>query len=120
MWEPESRLRVARCWCNGCETIEGISEPKDGKHDPPDLHWFCTCFAGQCCDADQLRCESRCARDSVVEKDLGRGTPVLELPCDGDTGYPGMAWHDGLLWISYYSSHEGKTSIYLAKIRLDS
>jgi len=24
-----------------------------------------------------------------------------------------------ILWISYYSSHEGKTSIYMAKIKLD-
>ena len=31
--------------------------------------------------------------------------------------YPGMVWDDDLLWLSYYSSHEGKTSIYLAKIR---
>jgi hypothetical protein len=29
-----------------------------------------------------------------------------------------MVWHDGLLWISYYSSHEGKANIYLAKVRL--
>jgi hypothetical protein len=26
--------------------------------------------------------------------------------------------HDGLLWVSYYSSHEGKTNIYLAKVEL--
>lgn len=44
--------------------------------------------------------------------------PVLTLPSGGDTSYPGMVWRDGLLWLSYYSSHEGKTSIYLAKIRL--
>lgn len=43
--------------------------------------------------------------------------PVLELPSGGDTSYPGMVWHDGHLWVSYYSSHEGKTSIYLAKVR---
>jgi heat shock protein HslJ len=42
----------------------------------------------------------------------------LKLPSGGDTSYPGLAWHDGLLWVSYYSSHEGKTSIYLAKVRL--
>jgi hypothetical protein len=42
----------------------------------------------------------------------------LVLPSGGDCSYPGMVWHDGLLWLSYYSSHEGKTSIYLAKIRL--
>lgn len=45
-------------------------------------------------------------------------TPVLDLPSGGDTSYAGMVWHDDLLWISYYSSHEGKTSIYLAKVRL--
>lgn len=44
--------------------------------------------------------------------------PVLVLPSGGDTSYPGLVWHDGLLWMSYYSSHEGKTSIYLARIRL--
>ena len=25
---------------------------------------------------------------------------------------------DGVLWVSYYSSHEGKTSIYLARVKL--
>jgi len=44
--------------------------------------------------------------------------PVLTLPSGGDCSYPGLVWHEGLLWMSYYSSHEGKTSIYLAKIRL--
>ena len=44
-------------------------------------------------------------------------TPLLTLPSSGDSSYPGFVWHDGLLWMSYYSSHEGKTSIYLAKIR---
>lgn len=44
--------------------------------------------------------------------------PILTLPSGGDCSYPGMVWHDDLLWMSYYSSHEGKTNIYLAKIRL--
>lgn len=44
--------------------------------------------------------------------------PVLTLPSGGDCSYPGLVWHDGLLWMSYYSSHEGKTSIYIAKIEL--
>ena len=43
---------------------------------------------------------------------------VLALPSRSDTGYPGLVWHDGLLWMSYYSSHGGKTSVYLARIRL--
>ncbi len=60
--------------------------------------------------------------------------PVLELPGDGDCSYPGLAWHDGLLWISYYASPQGwamrrpgrhrgqrprcRAAIYLAKVQL--
>ena len=44
--------------------------------------------------------------------------PVLWLPSGGDCSYPGMVEHEGLLWMSYYSSHEGKTSIYLAQIEV--
>jgi hypothetical protein len=44
--------------------------------------------------------------------------PVLTLPSGGDTSYAGMAWHDGLLWVSYYASHEGKTAIYLARVKV--
>jgi hypothetical protein len=45
--------------------------------------------------------------------------PVLTLPSGGDCSYPGLVWHDDMLWMSYYSSHEGKTSIYLAKIAME-
>ncbi len=49
----------------------------------------------------------------------GQATPLLVLPSGGDTSYPGMALlPDGTLVLSYYSSHEGKASIYFAKIRL--
>jgi hypothetical protein len=44
--------------------------------------------------------------------------PVLTLPSGGDTSYPGLVWHEGTLWMSYYASHEGKASIYLAQIAL--
>ena len=44
--------------------------------------------------------------------------PVLTLPSGGDTSYVGMVWHDDLLWMSYYSSHEKGTNIYLAKVGL--
>lgn len=44
--------------------------------------------------------------------------PVLTLPSGGDTSYPGLVWHRGLLWMSYYSSHEGKAAIYLAKFKV--
>jgi len=47
-------------------------------------------------------------------------TECLKLPSGGDTSYAGLVWHDDLLWISYYSSHEGKTSIYLARVKFDS
>lgn len=42
--------------------------------------------------------------------------PQLTLPSGGDTSYPGMVWHDGQLWVSYYASHEGKSAIYLARV----
>jgi hypothetical protein len=43
---------------------------------------------------------------------------TIKLPSGGDTSYPGMLVYKNKLWFSYYSSHEGKTSIYLAKIPL--
>ena len=43
---------------------------------------------------------------------------ILRLPSGGDCSYPGFVWHDNLLYVSYYSSHEGKTSIYLAKVKI--
>lgn len=44
--------------------------------------------------------------------------PVLRFPSGGDNSYAGMVWHDGLLWISYYSSHEKKSNIYIAKVQI--
>jgi hypothetical protein len=60
------------------------------------------------------------ARTSLCWLDPEAGTlsEFLKLPSGGDTSYAGLVWHDGFLWVSYYSSHEGKTSIYLAKVRL--
>jgi hypothetical protein len=45
-------------------------------------------------------------------------TEFLTLPSGGDSGYPGLVFHEGLLWVSYYSSHEGRAMIYLAKVKL--
>lgn len=45
--------------------------------------------------------------------------PLVALPSGGDSSYPGLVWHDGMLWVSYYSSHEGKTAIYLSKVKID-
>ena len=36
----------------------------------------------------------------------------------GDTSYAGLVYREGLLWVSYYSAHEGKTAIYLARVKL--
>ncbi len=53
-----------------------------------------------------------------VDPKAGAVTEFLKLPSGGDTSYPGFVWHDGELWVSYYSSHEGKTAIYLARVRI--
>jgi hypothetical protein len=61
------------------------------------------------------RGKPRVALCSMTDSSL---TPLFELPSGGDCGYPGMAFHRGILWLSYYSSHEGKSRIYLARMRL--
>ena len=48
-------------------------------------------------------------------------SPSLVLPSRGDSSYPGFAYHDGLLWVMYYSATEenpSHTAIYLAKVRV--
>ena len=58
------------------------------------------------------------ARTELVQLDVEQGKmrPLARLPSGGDTSYPGMVWHDDMLWVSYYASHEGQTSIYLSKV----
>jgi hypothetical protein len=46
----------------------------------------------------------------------GKILKTIKLPSDGDTSYPGLWMHDGQLWVSYYASHEGKSSIYFTSI----
>lgn len=58
------------------------------------------------------------AKFFIGRMDLQSVTPQLVFPSGGDCSYPGLVWHEGLLWVSYYSSHEGKTSIYLANVKL--
>ena len=60
------------------------------------------------------------ARTSLawIDSATGKLTEFLKLPSGGDTSYAGLVLHDNLLWVSYYSSHEGKTSIYLAKVQV--
>ena len=57
----------------------------------------------------------------LLDPDLAAFEPQIRLPSGGDTGYPGMLVHDGKLWISYDSTHEGesnKTAIYLSTLQL--
>lgn len=51
-----------------------------------------------------------------VEPAPGRLTEFLELPSGGDSTYAGLVFHDDVLFVSYYSSHEGKACIYLARV----
>ncbi|MDG2014213.1 MAG: exo-alpha-sialidase [Pirellulaceae bacterium] len=60
------------------------------------------------------------ARTAICQIDPQKGSlkELLLLPSSGDNSYPGLVWHAGRLWVSYYSSHEGKTSIYFANFAL--
>jgi hypothetical protein len=57
-------------------------------------------------------------RTSVCRLDPERAEleEVLALPSAGDTSYAGIVRYDGVLWVSYYSSHEEKTAVYLARV----
>ncbi len=53
----------------------------------------------------------------ILKVDLnGTTTKLLTLPSGGDCSYPGLLLKDKTLLVSYYSSHEEKTAIYLARI----
>lgn len=51
---------------------------------------------------------------------------IAVLPSQGDNSYPGLAFHDGQLWVSYYSTPDAekgspdskRTFIYLARLQL--
>ena len=53
-----------------------------------------------------------------INTNTAKYEPALKLPSGGDTSYAGLVWHKKVLWISYYSSHEGKSSIYLSKVKI--
>lgn len=54
----------------------------------------------------------------LLDVEKGQLQPLLDLPSSGDSSYAGMVWHQQKLWISYYSSHEGKSAIYLAEVEI--
>ncbi|MBE0508407.1 MAG: exo-alpha-sialidase [Marinospirillum sp.] len=53
-----------------------------------------------------------------IDQTSGEVHVELTLPSGGDTSYAGLVEYDGELWISYYSSHEEQTAIYLARVAL--
>jgi hypothetical protein len=55
---------------------------------------------------------------TYIDVKNGTMTKMIKLPSGGDTSYPGLVWHKGMLYVSYYSSHEAKTGIYLAKLKI--
>ncbi|MBO2649317.1 exo-alpha-sialidase [Shewanella algae] len=59
-------------------------------------------------------------RTSLVEIDSATAqvTELLTLPSGGDTSYAGIELDGDELKLVYYSSHEGKTAIYFARIGL--
>ncbi len=75
----------------------------------PDGHWI---------GAGRLHADGAHTALFALDFTTGALTPLLRLPSGGDNSYPGLVVHDGLLWLSYYSSHEGRTSIYLARVKL--
>lgn len=58
-------------------------------------------------------------KTALAEMTLTTLEPKLILPSGGDTSYPGMVYEHPFLWISYYSSHEKNTAIYIAKVALE-
>jgi pimeloyl-ACP methyl ester carboxylesterase len=71
--------------------------------------------------AGRLYLPDKIRATSLFKVDPHRGTirELLRLPSGGDTSYPGLVYHNGILYLSYYSSHEGKTSIYFATVSID-
>jgi predicted dehydrogenase len=48
----------------------------------------------------------------------GKLTPYCRLPAGGDCAYAEAVQHGSEMLVSYYSSHEGPTNIYLARVPL--
>ena len=53
------------------------------------------------------------------EGEDGGWTDVAVLPSGGDTSYPGFVRRDDEILVSYYSSHEGRASIHLARLEVE-
>jgi hypothetical protein len=116
---------------------DGFPKPKSayfGASRPPYTEWkwhdlgmhvggpnFIRLPSGQWIAVGRFFPDKKTPKTEVASLDVEKNTikPILPLPSGGDTSYPGLLWHDDVLWVSYYSSHEGKTSIYLAKVGIE-
>jgi hypothetical protein len=56
-----------------------------------------------------------------LDLDTAKFSDLVALPSGGDNSYPGLVVDapNQRLYVSYYSSHEGRAAIYLATLRLD-
>jgi hypothetical protein len=54
----------------------------------------------------------------LIDRHTGSLTEAFALPSGGDCSYAGMVLRGDTLYVSYYSSHEEKTAIYLATLTL--
>ncbi|MHC4352035.1 MAG: hypothetical protein ACYS0H_04880 [Planctomycetota bacterium] len=95
-------------WHDLGESFNGFGGPNFIKI--PGGHWIA---AGRMFDGG--------AHTSLTYLDVNAGTmsKLIKLPSGGDTSYPGLVWHDEMLYVSYYSSHQSKTGIYMAKVKIE-
>jgi len=103
---------------------------KMGRSKPPYTHWEWADMGIRLGGPNMIRTKedglilgSRCFNEKkqpytgILSVDAsGSHAPLVSLPSGGDNSYPGMLVFGDTLWVSYYSSHEGKAGIYLAQI----
>ena len=131
-WATEARIRFdaeGTAWC-----LQRVDRDKPttllGKSQAPYTDWtwtnlkqrvggpnFVQLPAGQWIGCGRITANGKSYTEVFELKlDTGEIIPLVRLPSGGDSSYPGMVVHEGQLWISYYSSHEGSTKIYLSKL----
>jgi hypothetical protein len=127
----EARIRFAKDGTAYClQRTDGKPNPAHlGSAKPPYKQWTWKCLERYVGGPNLLQLPSGDwvaagrlldgkPRTALMYLDVEKGevTPILDLPSGGDCSYPGLVWHEDRLWMSYYSSHEERTSIYLAQI----
>jgi hypothetical protein len=53
-----------------------------------------------------------------LDVDAGEMRRLVRLPGSGGTGFHGMTWHDGTLYVSYSSRNAEKVQVFIAKVTL--